>query len=299
MNLIEQIETEYNVKHISSNAIAVLVESNRQQTLETIAKKYKGNYDPTKTSSKSSIGWVQFPGLKVYAKPTNRQGNMSAGIENEVKLIEKINSYAGNGNLAVEFRSSNQSIEIKDVTKCVHVGADTKGRKKADVVLKSADQDAFKLSIKKDNAEIWESADTLVSDIMKDAIEQSVTQGKVQIEAFKDVNKLSRSIAIPCDKTLALDVVFGSDLCENGAVVFKTFNESDFIYSPELNKLIINTSEIYTCIDQVMSSDHEPWILLRNDSTRKSTSVPGVRALAVTASRLNSGMHFYDRMARV
>ena len=75
------------VKKVSSKRLAVLTEHNRIDLLKIIENDMPGaKYDKTPSSS-SSVGFVEVENFKIFAKPLSKQGSKSAGIENEIIII--------------------------------------------------------------------------------------------------------------------------------------------------------------------------------------------------------------------
>lgn len=79
------------------------------------------------------------------------------------------------------------------------------------------------------------------------------------------------------------NVVFGSDIYGNGAVITRTFKSDDF----QINENILKI----TCSDIIEDMSDIPdekrvWFLVRNDKTRAGV-IRGIRVLAVYEKRIN------------
>ena len=147
------------VKVITQKKVAVLTDKNRVTALEDIQRKLNGQYDST-PSSESSVGRVNVQGYQILAKPSGKQGTASAGVGNENYLIDVINQATKTGPINVVFKAANKTFTVVGCVSAESVGTDTAGRKKADVILRDSKNNRIPVSIKKDDAETWESADS-------------------------------------------------------------------------------------------------------------------------------------------
>ena len=173
------------------------------------------------------------------------------------------------------------------------VGADTTGRKKADIVLKDKNNNLYPISIKKDDAETWESADNYFSAEAKTIIQKAVNENKTKLLAESTYFKIEPNIAVKATVEEKKQVVFGSDLENKGAVVTKTFVSNSF--KQEEDTLIIECTHVITSLDDV-KDDEDVYFLIRNDKTRKSIKeYPGIRVLAVYKKRINPNVVVLSR----
>ena len=124
-----------NLKKISSNKISVLTDENRVKVLENIQKKIKGSRYDTRPSSDSSVGRIVIGSISILAKPASKQGKASAGVGNEMMVVEMINQYALKTGIDVIFKATNKTFTVLNCVKAEQVGGDTAGRKKADIRL--------------------------------------------------------------------------------------------------------------------------------------------------------------------
>ena len=279
------------VKQVSAKRLAVLTKDNRANLLSKITKEIPGaKYDKTPTSA-SSVGLVKVDGFVIFAKPLSKQGNASAGIENEIIIIKSINDIikeGGNEPITVVFKSGSKKQTINNVTNCREMGRDTSGRKKADIILETTRSD-YPISIKKDNAEIWESADSYYGPKAEKLIAKLLGEGKIKLKPMTGVFKLEPNFAKKASTSEATSVVFGSDLLvgRRGSVITRTFSSDDFNMDYKKNILTITVSSIIRTVADVKGK-HEVWFLVRNDRTRKTIeSYPGIRVLATYQSRIN------------
>lgn len=240
----------------------------------------------------SSLGGIVFATspLKVLVKDKGKQGNQSAGVANEIELASILQSVIEKyGKVNVTFVDPRgKKISIKNCTEVVEAGRDTKGRKKADVTLKS-DSGNLPISIKKLNADMWESADSLFGKRARKILDKLVDEGVVKLEKIKErkgipVYKLNKEIVMEPTEEEAMNAIFGSDLNPKGGVVIQTFKPQHF--KQEGNDVVVDCHTVITNKDEIPESHLMVWIL-RNDSDRNSASMglAGIRPLGVTLTR--------------
>lgn len=244
----------------------------------------------------SSLGLVIYRGVKIQIRPAGGSGKESAGLKNEAHLIETINRMIGEvGPLNVTFVGDNgQSITAKDVTEAQSVGADTANRKKSDVNLVSNGKQ-IPLSLKKSNAEYWESADTMWGAKADALIDKLNAEGKINLTPIENkirndgtqFVKISPEVAVKATAEETLNVVFGTDILQgNGGVVKETFEDEH--YTLDGNNLTITADLVITKPEDIPDKQKVFW-LIRNDSTRTRPNhkYPGLRVLAAYAKRIN------------
>lgn len=281
------------IKLISKYKIAVLTQENRISVLEKIAKSLDGATYIETPSSASSVGYVKVDRFSILAKPLNKQGNSSAGIDNETILVDTINKYTLGGAVNIIFSAHNKNFTINGCVKAESVGRASSNRRKADVVLTDIKGVHHNISIKKDDAEIWESADTFFSVQAKDIIEKSIKSGLTSLADKGSYYNIQPNIAVKASPKEIMEVVFGSDIFPHGAIITKTFKHSHFI--PKTESLVIDCSHIITELSDV-EEKKDVYFLMRNDKTRKSIKdFPGIRVLAVYKSRINKNVRIVSR----
>jgi hypothetical protein len=280
-----------NFKDKSSHQVFVLVDNvNRVELLQKIEKIFSSEgakYDPEK--GQSSVGMVVVGRFSIGASPASKQGKKSAGLDNEDTLINNINSFVKNGPINIKFIAGKKTFKVDGVIKAIEMGRDTSGRKKSDVNLQTKSGKIIPISLKKDGAEMWESADSYYAKKAKDIIDRLIIDKKVTLSG-RNIKKITPNIAIEATKKEAKDVVFGSDLLGTGAVLYRTWKASDFKITENGNLEIIS-SKIYTNEREVENGDHSVYFLIRNDSSRKGSKIyPGIRVLAVGKTRINKNV---------
>ena len=282
------------IKQISGKKIAVLTSGNRVDVLKDINKKIKGSIFDKTPSSESSVGKVVVDGYSILAKPAGKQGGASPGVENETFVVDSITKLLKKAvSMNVVFTDGSNKYKIPNCIKVTSVGKDTSGRKKADIVLVNKQNRQFPISIKKDDAETWESADSYFGKEAEDIINKAVKAKKTKIVSQGSYYTIEPNIAVEATRQEKINVVFGSDLGQNGAVVTKTFSKDDFSIQGE--NIIITCSNIITDLSDV-KGDKDVFFLIRNDKTRKSVpKYPGIRVLASYKKRINKNVVIVKR----
>lgn len=285
-----------NLKRESSRTVSVLIDTNRVEALEMIAKSFadmKAIYDPDKGSS--SVGAVVAGLFTIKAKPASKQGKRSAGLDNEDAMINGIKQFTKSGPMTVRITDGVKSYTYKDVIDVEEVGRDTANRKKADVRLVIKGGGKIPISIKKDNAEMWESADSYWAPTAKKIVDREELSGNIKITKKGAVSFMAPNLGIQANRAEKQAVVFGSDLLGKGFVVIRTFRGSDFKLVQEGDVLEVKVTKI---IDKMtdLTGKHDIYFLIRNDSSRKGSKIrPGLRVLAVNASRINKNVKVVEK----
>jgi len=284
---------ESDFKVISNNRIAVLTDNNRIKTMEQIANLlvpigWKWN----RTTKISSIGHLELEEAVILVKPKSKQGSLSAGLDNEARLVGGINQaiILNGGSLDVVFSSGRNKAHYTGIKKAVQVGSDTANRKKADLLLITEKGKQIPISLKKDNANMWESADNLWGLTANKFINKLVQENKIKLERQNAGHfKISPQFAVKASPTEVKEIVFGSDILSGkGCVIERTFVEKDFEYVAAKNQVVIQCSAIIKSVDDIPASA-TPWFLIRNDSSRHNPAIgyTGLRVLAVYQERIN------------
>jgi hypothetical protein len=291
---------------VSGNKIGVLVQipdgekkdqfrsAILQEILDLMKKSFPKSQPSLSTDPRlSSIGGVEFADnpVKILVKDSGIQGDQSAGVANEIEMASLLQSVIDRyGSVNVTFVDPRgKQLVINDCNSVDVAGRDTGGRKKADVVLQSPER-SLPISIKKLNAEAWESADNLFGKKARGIIDQLVKDKQVKLNKLEKTRNgmpvfaLSKEIVIEPTEEEAMNAIFGSDLNPKGGVVIQTFKPEHFVQTGqdvtiEAHAVIANKSDI--------PESHLMVWLLRNDSNRNSTSLglPGIRIMGVTLTR--------------
>jgi len=278
------------IKDKDARSIFVLTNDSRATVFNNLINQLGGKKNPSRNFG-GSMGHIDVDQFRVGVKPLSAQGSKSAGVENEANLVQAINYVIQEyGTCDVLFTDGTHKFICKDATLAKQVGADTAGRKKADLLVMSGSI-KYPISLKKDNAEYWESADNLWKDNATKYLTEQVAKNKVSVQGIGGgVVKISPNIGVEATQQEATDVIFGSDILGHGCVVTRTFDGTEFQFNGKTNCLTITASSVITKLSDV-PADKKVWFLIRNDSTRKSIpGYAGTRALASYKSRINSNV---------
>lgn len=244
-----------------------------------------------------SLGGVVFQGspVAIVVKDVGKQGDNSAGVANEIELASLLQSVIDKyGTATVTFVDPRgKKLSIKGATAVEVAGRDTGGRKKSDVVLVSKGG-RLPISIKKLDADMWESADSLFGARAREILLQLVKDKVVKLNKIADravrggasvpVYELSKEIVMEPTEEEAMNAIFGSDLNPQGGVVIQTFKPEHFVQ--QTNNITVECHAVISNWADIPESHLMVW-LLRNDSNRNSASlgIAGIRPLGVTLTR--------------
>lgn len=293
-----------NFKPKSGLALSVLLDDGsvraRTAAMNAIEREFADReavWDRTPTSS-SSIGTVFIDDSKIFVKPSSRQGRSSGGLENEDSLRSEIDEILSDleDPITVEFVTDRgKRFTVKNVIDAVDAGSDTKNRKKSDLNLITT-TGIFPISIKKDNAMYWESADSYWGDKAADYIESLLSSEQIGMVDRGGYYSVVPNFAVKATEEERKDVVFGSDILGKGAVIKRTFSSRDFDFDPITATLTVNVSEIITKSSDLDGSPMDVWFFVRNDRTRSSVpGYKGIRVLATYEKRLNPNVLRVER----
>jgi hypothetical protein len=259
-------------------------------------KEFEFNSTPT---SFSSIGYFMYGKSKFGIKPSNKQGDKSAGLDNESTFVNTINSLLIDGPKDIKITGNENSVVYKNITQTKGTGRSTSDYSKSDVNFFDGETDKGGLSLKKDNAIYWESADVRFSKEVKNLV-NAIIDGKlgpeISYEPLKDFKgksdpdiirmynkKDNKPIAGIVVKDLPeqdiKQVIFGND---NVPVAIRTWKPSDFEVVG--NTIIANATKLYIDLKDVEKDKALPILNIRHDKTRRSTR--GLRALLQTEKSL-------------
>jgi hypothetical protein len=291
---------------VSGNKIGVLVqipdgqkkELFRSEVLKSILSLMQQNFPKSRPTLSmdarlSSIGGIEFAdnSIKILVKDTGNQGDQSAGVANEIQmasLLQSVIDRYGSANVTfVDPRG--KTLTMNDCTAVDVAGRDTGNRKKADVVLQSPER-SLPISIKKLNAEAWESADNLFGKKARGIIDKLVKDKQVKLnklEKTRDgapVFALSKEIVIEPTEQETMSAIFGSDLNPKGGIIIQTFEPEHFVQTGQ--DVTIEAHAVITNRADIPESHLMVW-LLRNDPGRNSTAlgIPGIRVMGATLTR--------------
>jgi hypothetical protein len=288
------------VKKKDARSVIILTNEKRDKILTSLVTQLGGKKNPNRSFG-GSLGHVDVGTFRIAVKPLSKQGTASAGVANETNLVQAINFMINQyGVIDILFTDGKHKYLVKEAKLAKRVGEDTAGRKKSDLNIQDEKGKLFPISLKKDNAEYWESADSFWRENAKHFLDKAVKEGKVQVNSLTGgVIKITPNIGIEATVQESKDVIFGTDILPNkGAVITRTFEGGDFRYTGDNNTLTIEVSSVITKLSEVPESK-TVWFLIRNDSTRKSIpGYPGTRALAAYKSRITGNVIKISAAAR-
>lgn len=254
----------------------------------------KFEYTSTPTAF-SSIGYFNYGQSKFGIKPGEKQGTGAPGLGNEDVFVNEINKFLEDGPKDVKIVAGDKTLVFKDVTQVMGTGLSTGDYSKSDANFYDGNKDLGGVSLKKDNAIYWESADVRFKDEVKNLVD-AIISGKLGDEVsyvpLKDAKGNPDPVVIKMynkkeDKPIAgvivddlpetevEQVIFGND---NVPVVIKTYRPSDF--KLEGDTIVVNATKIYKTLDDVEKDNALPVLNIRHDKTRRITR--GLRALLQT-----------------
>lgn len=234
------------------------------------------------------LGGIEIPNSSSYVlvKDKKGKGGGSSGKLNETNLVEMlyglIQTY---GKINVTFVDKRgKKLGIKNCTDVSDASLNVAGRKKADLVLSSS-TGSLPISLKKVNADTWESADTLFGPRAKEVLSNLQQQGAIKLQKINDPNgtyyKLNKEIVVEPTPEETMNAIFGSDLLNKGGVVIQTFQDEHFVTQD--NNVTIECQYIIKSKEDIPEGHLMVW-LIRNDKTR-SNPLPGLRTLGSTLTR--------------
>lgn len=290
---------------VKGNNVEVLVDTPpknkdafRKEILLTLLKNLKAAkaaYDPLG----SSIGRIIFADntTKIYVKDIGKKGDNSAGIGNETaiaEMIEKVIKDHGSANVTF-VDDQKRKLRIKNVTQVDISGRSSGTRKqggevkKADIVLRSL-RGHLPVSIKKINAEYWESADTYYGAKAGVLIKKLRQEGHVKLLKTDKpgIFKLNKEIVVEPTEQEAQHVIFGGDINPEGGIIIQTFLPEHFIQDG--TNVTIHAHAVIKTKEDIPESHLMMW-LIRNDSSRNiaTIGIPGVRVYAAAYKRAIGG----------
>tara|TARA_R100000900_G_scaffold146034_1_gene133899 strand:+ start:1147 stop:2289 length:1143 start_codon:yes stop_codon:yes gene_type:complete len=285
------------------NFYVLVPNSQRMNTVDNIEnidtetdKKFKYISTPT---SFSSIGYFMYGQSKFGVKPIEKQGGKSAGLDNEDVFTSEINNLLQDGPKDVKITSGENTVNFNNVTQVVGTGLSTGDYSKSDANFYDGKKDLGGVSLKKDNAIYWESADVrfgpevknLLSAIIDGSLGDEISYVPLKDARGKEDPVIIRMYNKKDDKPIAgiivddlpeqdvKQVIFGSD---EVPVIKRTFRPSDF--KVEGDTIVVNASKIYEDLDDVEKDQALPVLNIRHDKTRRSSR--GLRALLQTQNSI-------------
>lgn len=251
---------EFKDDRATSSFIKILSDDDRQEVLDKILDEFEDKEAERDVDIKgSSIGGVKIGKISVIVKPKSKQGVSSAGKSNEDFFVNSVNLYASKESpITVKIKSQKVVIKtIENVIECKDTSLSTGDRSKADVELLLQNGDSIGISIKKKNAEFWESPVKYFRMEAIKILEKLLDDNKIELEHLSGQNfKIKPEVAIKATKQEVEDVVFGNDLKNGkGFVIKQTFTKNDFDFDDEKGILTIDCYKLYEDYNDVKEND--------------------------------------------
>jgi len=270
----------------------------RQKYVDDIEKLDGFIYNPS-PSSFSSLGYLTYGDVKIAIKPSGAQGKGSAGLGNEDIFVTNVNKYLENGPLNIIITDGERSIEWVDVDSAKGTGTSVTSYSKSDVNFYNGDNDLGGVSLKKNNAIYWESADVRFKDEVNNLLDAILTGklgDKISYKPLIDKRgnedpiiirmwnketdeKIPGIVVTDLPEIDTYQAIFGNDKVP---VAMGTWKDSDF--SLQGDDLVIEASKVYEDIEDVKEDGAMPVLNIRHDMTKRNTR--GLRALLQTEKSL-------------
>lgn len=300
-SVIEILQKEGFELKVDGNKINILAEvpgtnknAHRKQVMSSaleILQKAFPNSKPQHAMERKfgSIGGIVFPGMPFYilVKDKAAQGGGSSGKLNEENLVQLLTLFIQEyGAINVTFVDKHgKKMTIKNCNEVTDASFNIEGRKKADVILTSDTGDVLPISLKKVDADMWESADSLFGNRAKEILAKLQNEGALKIQKLQDSSgvyyRLEKEIVVEPTPEEAMNAIFGTDLLPRGGVVIQTFKEEHF--AQEGPNVTVQCEYIITDKADIPESHLMVW-LIRNNRERNNP-LPGLRTLGVTLTR--------------
>lgn len=261
----------------SKNRIIVYTDRNRQEVFKSLQDI---GYQKEQITGSSAGGFRTPEGVEIIHKAQTTIGD--AGINNEKIVTRKIEERIElqGGPIDVKFVADNKTLAFTKVSKAEQKGRDSKGNKKADIIL--IGDKAYPISIKKDGSFRWSSASTSHREVFTKVL-QSAKQGKIpQLTLVEDEqnprllkminpsnNRPYGRVFIKNAPNLTIkDVAFGSD---NAIIVQRSFEDEDFSFAN--NILTITATKIYENEDD-FSEEDKPILQFERNASKATSKDP-------------------------
>ena len=284
--------TDENFKIKSSGTFSVLTPSgvNRMDKMFELQDLYrdKENLQVLHQMKGSTIGRLIIYDQKVFFKPKDAQGRRSAGIENELIMVDQINEFTKDGpiDIIIKSKSAGRVLRIPNATSVQEVGRMTAGGRKSDIDIIDNKNKVYPISIKKDNAEMWGGMDANLAEMSKakQIVDKAVIEGLITLKELPGgIFEINKNIAYSPSPQTAKDAVFGSD---NPAIVTRTFSSRDFNMIDGV--LHITVSKLHTNMSQINGDNTmtPTWLIMNAKARNVRGFYRGMRPIVVMPRRV-------------
>jgi hypothetical protein len=212
--------------------------------------------------------------------------NLSYGRENEQNLFNAIEEYLEEYKyLNLEFQENGRTqFLVKSVTGVEKTGTKTSDRRKGDIELRTAAGKNVPISLKQVDAAGWESPETYWGEHARNMLEYALVNypNEIKLKSNNGIMSLNKEIALEATTNEAKDLVFGSDIYQNGAVIKQTWKSGHFDWDSNFKTLTLDCHAVIRDIYDVASEDY-PYFQIRNFENKNPKYLyPGLSILAVT-----------------
>lgn len=295
------------IKRISDTRLVVLIRertvSARRSRLRLIAKQLKEQeekftYYPSHILSSSGvvIGYAKY---YIFVNPVEAKKGVDksfrGGLENESFLVKSINKHVKDLGrpISVRFISEHgKNFHIKSVKRAKNNREGGGAQRKADITVFDDSNTAYPISLKKDNAEFWENAQSYWGQNAKHIMDELLHRGDIKLmKRGGGTFDIAPKFAVKLNARQAQRVMFGLDVAgQHGRVIIRSFHDNDFHYDSSAHELVVRASFIFNRFSDVPSNKH-PYFVVRYD--RKSGGnnlLKGMRLEAVSPTRVSQEM---------
>ena len=254
--------------------------SELEEAINLISRKFELDNSNFRFSSKksfnifegkgSSIGRLKYKNkVIIYIKPQELQGNLSYGKQNELILINTINSYSSSLNINF-ITSISSSYSLNGVTRADNLSQKENQRYfKSDIQLLGNEGVLCNISLKKEGGFIWESIVKRYNPIYNKFIFKGLN-GYIENLQFVEVEKFPGKYIMlnsinnkPYGRIIIRDfpfyedenIIFGNEV-PKPIIIEKTFSEKDFTYNN--NTLDIQVKYLYKELNEIEEANKLP-----------------------------------------
>jgi hypothetical protein len=229
---------------------------------------------------------------------------------NETAAYNKFKFYKDGINRII-FKSGTKQIVLDNVTKIDFVGGANKKNEKADFKIIYGGNKKFNISLKLPKFDSWESADTLIGDVVAEkilvylledvdsidtkrefvvqAIKDSSLNNKVRYSIVRKNTNIIVNIAYKCSTQDTNYVVFGSDILGMGAIIGHNFVNDSSI--PDANgTLTLNVDSIIQNENEISDDYYPHFQVTSRKEIRNMYRFPGLRVQAKPKKELGSSI---------
>jgi hypothetical protein len=211
------------------------------------------------------------------------------GKENEKKFIAHIKDFIKDNKgypIDVYFLENGKEFKIPNLIKVEDVARHVHSGNKADCLFITNDGKKVPLSIKQDDAGRWESVDGYWGEKAAKFLAYAVTTNQVELNQLPNgVWYITPQMAIKASDEEAIKVCFGKDIIrDHGAIIKRTFKQSDFKWDKENNKLYVSVSNVIMDMNDMKAlPEFYPYMEISNYKSRnmKAMKLRGLRAQAL------------------